>query len=131
MNREEETNEDETEELDQVQCTNNEDGRIDEGYNVVGEEIGHEDADEEIDEDEEFADGSDDFDTEFEEDEELNDSEDFDTESERDENFDIDTGATSEFTVGEVDTDASSSHMVTVSRVKPSHAPMDAMTFAS
>ncbi len=102
----------ETEELDQVQCTDNEDGRIDEGYNVVGEEIGHEDADEEIDEDEEFADSNDDFDTEFEEDEELDDSEDFDTESERDEEFDIDSGATSEFAVGEVetDTDASSSH---------------------
>ncbi len=58
-------------------------------------------------------------------------TEDFDTEYERDD--DIDTDTNSEFTVGEVETDtgSSSSHMVTVSLVKPSHAPMDAMTFGS
>ncbi len=55
-------------------------------------------------------------------------TEDFDTEYERDD--DIDTDTNSEFTVGEVETDtgSSSSHMVTVSLVKPSHAPRDAMT---
>ncbi len=114
LDKDEETNEDETEETDQVQCTDDKNGEINEDYNKVGEEIGHEDTDEEIDEDDEFANGSDDddFSTEFEEDEELDDSEDFDTESERDNVFDFDTNTNSEFTVGEVDTDtdASSSH---------------------
>ncbi len=43
MDKDEETNEDKTEETNQDKCTDDEDGRTDEYYNVVGEETGHED----------------------------------------------------------------------------------------
>ncbi len=108
MDKDEETNEDKTEETNQDKCTNDEDGRTDEYYNVVGEETGEEDTDEEIDvevtEDEEFDDDDDDDEEEEEED--------FNTGFEGDEEFDIEIDTSSELSVGEVDmdTDACSSH---------------------
>ena len=55
-NKEKKTDDDKKMDKDE-ECTDDENGEIDEDYNEVGGEIGHEDTDEEIDEDEEFANG--------------------------------------------------------------------------
>ncbi len=104
MNRDKDTNEDKTEETNQDKCTDDEDGRTNEYYNVVGEETGEEDTDEDVEvtEDEEFDD----------DDDEEEEEEDFNTGFEGDEEFDIDIDTSSELSVGEVDVDidAISSH---------------------